>query len=222
MQLALRNGISFCQVGGRTVFLDIVADRYFCLSAVAECSFLRLVENGGSATHEDACLSNLISRDMLVRSSAAFAPRPCGPPPLPEASLLDRSMPRAGMTGAASALCSLGAARARLRVTGLAPTLSRLAARKALLPCGSGAVEPLLERMMAGFVRASCIATLLDNCLAHSIAVASRMVAGGIRPDVILGVQLGPFAAHCWVQHEDRIINDRFDMVRTFTPILAI
>ncbi|RYM07421.1 lasso peptide biosynthesis B2 protein [Sphingobium cupriresistens] len=43
-----------------------------------------------------------------------------------------------------------------------------------------------------------------------------------MRPDVVLGVQLGPFSAHCWVQHEDRLVNDRVDMVRTFTPILVL
>jgi hypothetical protein len=48
------------------------------------------------------------------------------------------------------------------------------------------------------------------------------MIAKGIRPDVVLGVQLGPFSAHCWVQHEDRLVNDRVDMVRTFTPILVL
>ena len=46
MGFTLRNGISFCRVGDRIIFLDIVTDRYFCLSPEAEHSFRALAEDG--------------------------------------------------------------------------------------------------------------------------------------------------------------------------------
>ena len=62
----------------------------------------------------------------------------------------------------------------------------------------------------------------LDNCLSQSVAIAGRLLHRNVRATLIIGVRLGPFNAHCWVQRDDRLVNDRFDMVRMFTPILAI
>jgi hypothetical protein len=36
----------------------------------------------------------------------------------------------------------------------------------------------------------------------------------------VMGVSGRPFAAHCWVQVGDRVVNDTLDHVILFTPIL--
>lgn len=54
MGYRLRSGISFCDVSGQLLFLDIVADRYFCLQPEAERGF----------------------RDLLAERSPAAAPGP--------------------------------------------------------------------------------------------------------------------------------------------------
>ncbi|KAK0349904.1 hypothetical protein LTR94_031194, partial [Friedmanniomyces endolithicus] len=131
---------------------------------------------------------------------------------MPQTSILDMDLPRPALAGTTSALCCLAATRVRLKIAGLGRTLSWLSIRKSRLPTSRAFPEGEVERIMAGFVSAEHLASQIDLCLANSIAVASRMIEKGMRPDVVLGVQLGPFSAHCWVQHEDRLVNDRVDM----------
>ncbi|MES2450686.1 MAG: lasso peptide biosynthesis B2 protein [Pseudomonadota bacterium] len=220
MHLALRTGISFCCVDGRLLFLDVIADRYFCLSEPAEKCFLGLVEAGGRVADREDALDSLISRGMLVEAPVPL--KPCTLPALPEESVLDQPLPRGSLRQAVGALGRLTAVQLRLKIAGLARTLFAISVMKARLEPVRGNQDMLLCRTMAGFGRATGIATILDNCLGQSIAIAHDMLARGLRPDVVLGVRLGPFNAHCWVQCENRLVNDRFDMVRTFTPILVI
>lgn len=222
MLFTLRNGVSFCRVDGRLLFLDVIADRYFCLSAPAEKCFLGLVEAGGRVADREDALDALISRGLLVEAPTPVPLRPCTLPPLPEESVLDQPLPRGSLRQAVGALGRLTAVQLRLKIAGLARTLSSISVMKARLEPVRGNPDMLLCRTMAGFGRATGVATILDNCLGQSIAIAHAMLARGLRPDVVLGVRLGPFNAHCWVQYENRLVNDRFDMVRTFTPILLI
>lgn len=220
MGFSLRDGISFCEVGDRLLFLDIPADRYFCLSQDVERSFRRMGD--GKLPPEDAHLQGLVERGMLIPSSEAATPAPCGPIRVSSVSILDAPLAPAGLTATGHALASLAAARLRLQWTGLDRTLAQLATRKARLLRSGAAPDREVERIMAGFAAASRMTSQRHNCLAQSIAVASRMIAQRIAPVIVLGVQLGPFCAHCWVQQRDRLVNDRFDMVRTFTPILVL
>ncbi|WP_374414932.1 lasso peptide biosynthesis B2 protein [Novosphingobium colocasiae] len=221
MGFTLRDGISFCHVGDRIIFLDVLADRYFCLSRDAEHSFLELAE-GGTPPPDDLHVQGLLARGLLKASAASAAPAACGPIRIPHTSILDLDLPLPGLAGTTSALCCLAATRVRLKMAGLGQTLSWLSTRKARLTNCSASPDGQIGRIMAGFVAAAHLASQIDLCLANSIAVASRMIAKGMRPDIVLGVQLGPFSAHCWVQYRDRLVNDRFDMVRTFTPILVL
>jgi hypothetical protein len=40
--------------------------------------------------------------------------------------------------------------------------------------------------------------------------------------ELVFGAKLNPFAAHCWVQLEDVVLNDRTDNVAVFTPVGVI
>jgi hypothetical protein len=43
-----------------------------------------------------------------------------------------------------------------------------------------------------------------------------------ICPELVLGIRLQPFSAHCWVQHGEFLINDTLDRVRTYAPVLVV
>ncbi|MGN8001176.1 lasso peptide biosynthesis B2 protein [Sphingomonas sp. 22176] len=220
MSYSLRDGISYCEVGDRLLFLDIVADRYFCLSQIVEHSFRQMVD--GMLPVDDRHLEGLVSRGMLIPSARTETPALCAPIPVPSSSILDRPLGPVGWIATSRALASLDSTRLRLRWSGLGRTLSHFKARKTRLAQSGAPAKGKIDKIMAGFAAASRIRSQRDNCLAQSIAVASRMIELGVSPELVLGVQLGPFCAHCWVQQGDRVINDRVDMVRTFTPILVL
>ena len=79
----------------------------------------------------------------------------------------------------------------------------------------------MVERIMAPFAAISRLVSLRDACLPHSLAVAERLIRAGQPAQLVFGVRLGPFAAHCWVQQGSLVVNDRVEIVRTFTPILV-
>jgi hypothetical protein len=62
-----------------------------------------------------------------------------------------------------------------------------------------------------------------DGCLLRSIATALLCRFGGAWPTWRVGVMTGPFAAHAWVEAEDRIVDeppgvDHFRVLMTVLP----
>ena len=61
-----------------------------------------------------------------------------------------------------------------------------------------------------------------DACLYDSLALTRFLSYYRQYPACVIGVQTGPFGAHCWVQEAGFIFNDAPEYVRRFTPILAV
>lgn len=111
--------------------------------------------------------------------------------------------------------------RLQLRIGGLASMLHRVSASKAR----NGDLTPsagIIERVAAAFEDSARLTRSHDQCLARSIAVATQLAGSGVAVDLVIGVHLRPFGAHCWIQVADRLVNDRYDAVRAYTPILVL
>jgi hypothetical protein len=61
-----------------------------------------------------------------------------------------------------------------------------------------------------------------DACLFDSLALMRFLSYYRVYPTCVIGVQTGPFGAHCWIQHDAVVFNDVPEYVRRFTPILAV
>lgn len=59
-------------------------------------------------------------------------------------------------------------------------------------------------------------------CLFDSLALIEFLARYRIFPTWVFGVRGEPFQAHCWVQHENFLLNDSTDHVATFTPIMTV
>lgn len=64
--------------------------------------------------------------------------------------------------------------------------------------------------------------TARDACLFDALTMLNFLSRYGQHPKWIFGVRTSPFAAHCWVQHNDFVLNDDPDHIRRFTPIFAV
>jgi len=88
MAYTLKPGISFCHVAGRTIFLDLRADRYFCLANDAERSFDRLAA-ASSGPEDMRILEGLAHQGILRASDTGSILQPCPAVTEARASLLD-------------------------------------------------------------------------------------------------------------------------------------
>jgi hypothetical protein len=111
-----------------------------------------------------------------------------------------------------------------LRLRSIEDVIAAVSARKAAVRTKAAALDlDAARRAVAAFIR---LRPLLfgaqDACLFDSLALVRFLSYYEIFPTCVLGVQTGPFGAHCWVQHDAVVFNDAPEYVRRFTPILAV
>lgn len=111
-----------------------------------------------------------------------------------------------------------------MRLFPLRSVMSAAMRRKA---AGLAAVGPvdlaIARRATEAFIRMRpLIFAAQDACLYDSLALTRFLSYYRQYPACVIGVQTGPFAAHCWVQEAGFIFNDAPEYVRRFTPILAV
>ncbi|PKP92523.1 MAG: hypothetical protein CVT77_08680 [Alphaproteobacteria bacterium HGW-Alphaproteobacteria-16] len=210
----LREGLTFCRVDGRFVFLDLPRDRYFCLSPKADEAFLDI-----TAGRSPRSMMPALRDGLLCEAANGARPIACAAP-APRVSMQERS-DTVAWTSVLGALSRRSACRIWLRSRSLQLVLDGLKARKS---SRAAVVLPAekVSRVAAAYRRAGMFVSAQDQCLATSLAVAWELAGYGAAPHLVLGVKLRPFQAHCWVQIDDVVVNDQLDTVRLFTPILIV
>lgn len=76
---------------------------------------------------------------------------------------------------------------------------------------------------MAHFLRLRALTyTARDRCLLDSLVLMEFLLRNGMRPTMIIGVATRPFNAHCWLQHDEWILNDTVERTAKYAPLLVI
>jgi len=216
---SLRDGLSFCRIGKRTLFLDLQADRYFGLGGPLDTAFQALLDTGTT----DPALAILVEMDILVPNPEYGLPGPC-PAASPAPILAPPSEPpaRPSLRAIARALVARVHWTLRVRYCPLAANIDRLARRKDAPASTRGPTPATIARLAEAHRRAGLILSARDQCLPTSMALMAALAARGANPTLVLGVKLDPFQAHCWVELAGAILNDAPDHVRPFTPIRRV
>lgn len=218
----LTNGLSYCFVDGRAVFLDQRHNRYFASTPASADALSRIVAGDVLSAVDEAELAALVdARVIRPRDQPGLTPPPT------HYNLPTRTVPAIDLPAPVN--CGLSVFSTRIAVTlalRLLPlhlNLSGLASRKrrcahrSLAP--GGAPSPTL---IHGFLGTRQLLSMSNKCLPTSLALCHFLLSHGYETDVVIGVRLRPFAAHAWVQRGEMLLSDVLDNVRPFTPIAVI
>jgi len=221
MAYSLAPGLSYCEADGHPVFLDLPRDRYVRLTAGGEAAFRALCAGEGGG--REAALSQLAAMGILRLSDTQ---KPITPvlSALPGASLVEQQGDPAPIHARDLAMVAWHVASARIRLStrALSATLGRLAARKARCAPATSKGEAAIIDLASRFDRARAFVPVAPLCLLDSIALMEWLLACHVPATLVMGVRLNPFAAHCWVQTPDLLLNDALDHARNHQPILVI
>jgi hypothetical protein len=202
--LSLRD-LAWCEIGGQLVFLDIAADRYFRLPEPANREALAEIDRRG--------LARIRQPDGLPLPDDWLAPDRTSPALEAGAFRLD---------DVARALWAQRRVEARLARRSLSSILFDLRAANEARASTTAACVSMRSRMVRAFEHARLLRTAADRCLPRSLALALCLAMRGITARAVIGVRLAPFAAHCWVQSGDEVLNDSVEEVLRYQPILVI
>lgn len=213
MTFALKDQLHYAEVAGEMIFLDLVGDRYFTLPDPLKAAF-RDWSTGAGTSNPDLLLQ-LVRLEVLQAADDITIRRPSRIP------IAESALP-SGVN-----IQPLGLPRALLRQYQTMWCMRRFSLIRLLAwatadvsPRTRGGQTPLA--IAAAFARSNALISLHDNCLMKSAALLRSARLNGHQAQMVLGVQAKPFAAHCWVQWENFVLNDDPDHVRTFTPILSL
>ena len=221
MPLQLRDNLHWCESAGRIVFLDVAADRYFCLPSEARPAFLALAA-GKAGPQETARLSMLTQRGFLMESRSHGEFQQPAHIDAPTCDSLRYPVPRSSMVPILRALAWEQRAAWQLRTRRFSEVIARARRRGGKTRELSGDNGPALRSIAAAADAIAFVTRSHNRCLVRGLGVHAACRAHGIPAKLVLGVIAHPFAAHCWVQLGDAVLVGAYEHARLHTPILVV
>tara|TARA_R110002124_G_scaffold173440_4_gene341043 strand:+ start:2716 stop:3333 length:618 start_codon:yes stop_codon:yes gene_type:complete len=205
MSLFHRPDLAWCDLSGTLIFLDISRDRYFCLDdACNSKAFHELEQAGLGRVQQPACWPKPADWTPPIRTCAAIGSGSFQLPDIARALWIQRRTER------------------RLASTSFAATLTDLRRVMDRVDRRASKSRRTAAQTIRAFEHARLLRTAADRCLPRSIALALCLASDGERTNLVIGVKLAPFGAHCWVQSGDEVLNDSVEEVLRYQPILII
>lgn len=219
--------VHFCCRGESTVLLNLREDDYILLDGTAQRAFRELLRNDLSENEKSELrgpLSELLDAGLLTLQPAHG--RAICPTHVDKArqQIIDPDFPpavRVLPTHVARFLRSCSAAAVRLRWQRLEHTVQLVKRRKERDKPGSFNIDEA-RYLTAVFRRLRCFFPRNYVCLYDSLALVEFLALHGVFPTWVFGVRLDPWAAHCWVQEQDLVLNDDPEEVAAYTPVMAM
>jgi hypothetical protein len=202
------------------VFLDVRHDRYFCLGDELEPVFQVLLAAGGEGV---VGVERLVSAGVIDSGKGAPSPIAQSDIPSPSVSLLDLQLPARPHSARTVAEVAWRLCRAKMDLKRRTLRTNLDAVRVRRRP----AVKDIMYQarvisLAAAFNQARRSVPLAPRCLPDALALLDFLGSRQVFPDLVFGVRLNPFGAHCWVQSGDMVLNDRADHTWLHTQILAV
>jgi len=222
MSIQLNPDLSFCELDGRLVFLDIEKDRYFSLSNELERSFRRYRE-----THnpQDPDIERLVAHRILKREPPTDFANPLAPLEAPEWSAVEtsraqREIPFRVIIGVFRAVVEARRWLGTRTLGEVARALSRNRTHGATSDRTAPGDELLLLAASFNIVRP--YVPIQMRCLIDSLALVRFLQKHGHDAQLVIGIACDPFSAHAWVQSGCCVLNDTLGSAESHVPIRVI
>lgn len=186
-------GVHHAVLGDTAILLDLRTDRYVASPAAAFLSLL--AEEGPSDPLVIPLREKLMSQGLLVAETAEVVGHNNGP---------------------AAVLTACLWAELYLRRRRLDLALRWFRGRR------DGGASMASERALYQFRAWRPWYPRRNVCLFDTLALGAFLVRVGERPEIVFGVRQPPFAAHCWLEAEGRILNDEAEYCAAFVEILRV
>jgi hypothetical protein len=132
-------------------------------------------------------------------------------------------LPRAERRAVVAAAMLVPVAHLLVRVCGYRRVMSVAERTAARWPARQGALaDPaVIDQLRLATARVQRYSPLPGNCLSRSLVLWWQLRRRGLAPALRLGASLagGVFAAHAWVEHEGRVLNDTADVAGRYAPL---
>ena len=209
--------MSFCRIDDTCVFLDVRRNRYTALPWVTAKSII----------HGDQCaMPPQVKRQVQALGwldvDASAPDRPTA-----ERLALEELDPRFRAYAPSprlivEAFWLLGGMRLRLAAFSFERVLSQVTARN-LAASRDNELDPaIVAPLLAAFMGAERFALTSNTCLLRSLALHAALARRGIATNLVFGVKLHPFEAHCWLQQGTTLLNDTIERTGLFAPIRVV
>jgi Transglutaminase-like superfamily len=226
MLYRLRAGVSYCPVDGSLIFLDLGEDRYFRLSHRLEKMFLAYLCSDGQP---EVDVSDLVRQNILVQAVDAEPASYASVIAPPSLSAIEHKSPapRLDALTLLEVLATVCSTQLQLRTRRLNRIIAKVIAYRqhmaAHIPFApNGAQTERLMESAGAFRHARRYVPIETSCLLDSLALVAFLARRRLSADLIFGVTHNPFAAHCWVQAGDWVLNDTVGNVAAHTPIRKV
>lgn len=226
MTYQLREDLSFCEVDGTFVFLDVANDRYFQLPESMKQAFSAFLADGyGKGT----AIDQLVGRNILVeapgdqrQSSKNPCSRPCR-----SALEQDHTASSTQMLALIEVLATVHATWRHLRKRSFKIIIDDVVAcraRRSEPGVANGTPSTRLDIIKAAvqFNNARRYVPIETSCLLDSLSLIRFLSHRRLWANVVFGVTLNPFSAHCWVQADDVALNETVSDANVYTPIRVV
>lgn|SRR5690606_6619533 len=224
MRYRARPSVSYCVIDEHAIFLDIDADRYFTLPDRLERVFFNHIRRTGVPDELVQQADRKILASVPVEATAPE--RKYTKPSRSAAELPTQTRPSA-VLHVPEVWADVWMCRRMLGAQPFRDVLDAIVQYRkvhdaiAHSAVGTTQKDHLLLHTSI-FRRARLYVPLEPRCLLDSLALTRFLARRQHSVNIVFGVTHKPFAAHCWVQAGDLVLNDTLGSARSHTPIRVV
>lgn len=228
MSYQLREDLSYCDVDGHMIFLDLAQDRYFRLAGSLEEAMRSFLANEDIAS---TLLENLASVRILVDAPDLRARAAMGSIQHPSRSAIEQAAAIGNHQINAAVVLEVMVITwwtyRQLKTSTLKTILDNASAyrdrrTKPHETTTATGLEDSLLNANRQFARVRRYVPIEPTCLLDSLSLLQFLSRRGLSTNIVIGVTPEPFAAHCWVQANDIVLNETLTNANAYTPIRTI